>query len=484
MENNQLNNTNNHTEESNFDITLFLLDCLAQWKWFVLSIVVILGLSVFYVMRQVPTYRVESMILMIDKWSKTESDVLTKSLGITSGAENIYTEIEIMRSRSITKKVVKDLELYTSYSYKGQLRNTPLYNNTPSVVRPDSTTDIEQLKTAIKLVISKPNANNKYNIEVAYNIEEQEKKTSFIADALPYTLYLPTIGTFIIEPVTGYDTIERDLLVQINNPSTVASNISKKINLAQFEKNTHLISASYTTPLPQMGIDIINRMVYYYNEDGIAEKNRAANNTEAFINNRLIAIQQELSNVEEEVEKYRTQRGLTDLSSEAEMYLMKTGESDRERSKLDVQLSLIEYVESFLGDPQNTYAPIPILGINEGGLSNIINEYNKAIAEREKLLNTSSESNPVVKEFTQNILALKGNVLQGIAATRKSIELRKKDIARQDEENEQKIRKVLAMDYRAMGQRILGEFRAYIEKVNEENLKKATQKKPLKEKLI
>ncbi|MBQ2979896.1 MAG: polysaccharide biosynthesis tyrosine autokinase [Bacteroidaceae bacterium] len=442
MENNQLNNTNNHTEESNFDITLFLLDCLAQWKWFVLSIVVILGLSVFYVMRQVPTYRVESMILMIDKWSKTESDVLTKSLGITSGAENIYTEIEIMRSRSITKKVVKDLELYTSYSYKGQLRNTPLYNNTPIVVRPDSTTDIEQLKTAIKLVISKPNANNKYNIEVAYNIEEQEKKTSFIADTLPYTLYLPTIGTFIIEPVTGYDTIERDLLVQINNPSTVASNISKKINLAQFEKNTLLISASYTTPLPQMGIDIINRMVYYYNEDGIAEKNRAANNTEAFINNRLIAIQQELSNVEEEVEKYRTQRGLTDLSSEAEMYLMKTGESDRERSKLDVQLSLIEYVESFLGDPQNTYAPIPILGINEGGLSNIINEYNKAIAEREKLLNTSSESNPVVKEFTQNILALKGNVLQGIASTRKSIELRKKDIARQDEENEQKIRNV------------------------------------------
>lgn len=442
MENNQLNNTNNHTEESNFDITLFLLDCLAQWRWFVLSIVVILGLSVFYVMRQVPTYRVESMILMIDKWSKTESDVLTKSLGITSGAENIYTEIEIMRSRSITKKVVKDLELYTSYSYKGRLRNTPLYNNTPIVVRPDSTTDIEQLKTAINLAISKPNANNQYNIEVAYNIEDQEKKTSIVADALPYTLYLPTIGTFIIELVTGYDIIESDLLVQINNPSTIASNISKKINLAQFEKNTLLISASYTTPLPQMGIDIINRMVYYYNEDGIAEKNRAANNTEAFINNRLIAIQQELSNVEEEVEKYRTQRGLTDLSSEAEMYLMKTGESDRERSKLDVQLSLIEYVESFLGDPQNTYAPIPILGINEGGLSNIINEYNKAIAEREKLLNTSSESNPVVKEFTQNILALKGNVLQGIASTRKSIELRKKDIARQDEENEQKIRNV------------------------------------------
>ena len=153
-------------------------------------------------------------------------------------------------------------------------------------------------------------------------------------------------------------------------------------------------------------------------------------------------MQQELTTVEEEVERYRTQRGLTDLSSEAEMYLNKTNESDRERSKLDVQLSLIEYVEGFLSDNRNTYAPIPILGINDGGLSNLISKYNKAIAEREKLLNTSSESNPIVKEISQNILALKGNVLQGIASTRKSIELRKKDIARQDVENEQKIRSV------------------------------------------
>ena len=36
-----------------------------------------------------------------------------------------------------------------------------------------------------------------------------------------------------------------------------------------------------------------------------------------------------------------------------------------------------------------------------------------------------------------------------------------------------KIEKVLAMDYRALGRRILGEFKEYIDKVNEENLKKS-----------
>ena len=40
-----------------------------------------------------------------------------------------------------------------------------------------------------------------------------------------------------------------------------------------------------------------------------------------------------------------------------------------------------------------------------------------------------------------------------------------------------KIEKVLAMDYRALGRRILAEFKEYIEKVNEENLKLAVRQK-------
>ena len=39
-----------------------------------------------------------------------------------------------------------------------------------------------------------------------------------------------------------------------------------------------------------------------------------------------------------------------------------------------------------------------------------------------------------------------------------------------------KIEKVLAMDYRALGRRILAEFKEYIKKVNEQNLKHAVQK--------
>ena len=40
-----------------------------------------------------------------------------------------------------------------------------------------------------------------------------------------------------------------------------------------------------------------------------------------------------------------------------------------------------------------------------------------------------------------------------------------------------KIEKVLSMDYRALGRRILGEFREYIEKTNEEALQRAQSRR-------
>ena len=46
-----------------------------------------------------------------------------------------------------------------------------------------------------------------------------------------------------------------------------------------------------------------------------------------------------------------------------------------------------------------------------------------------------------------------------------------------EELRRQKIAKVLAMDYRALGRRILGEFKEYIEKINDEALRQASERK-------
>lgn len=188
MENNNINlqQGNEQEEENNgFDFTLFLLECLSHWKWFLLSLIVVLGLAVYYTLSSVPIYNVKALVLMVDKWSKSESDVLTQSLGITSGVDNIFNEIEVMRSRTIVKKVVDDLDLYASYSMKGKMRNQPLYNNTPFVVRPDSTTDIDQMQTSVKFDIEPVAADGTYHITANYTLRKRRRKLLFLRKNFP-----------------------------------------------------------------------------------------------------------------------------------------------------------------------------------------------------------------------------------------------------------------------------------------------------------
>lgn len=442
MENNSQNFIDNdkQIENSRFNLTLFLLDCLSHWKWFILSLIVVIGLSIFYVIRQVPQYNVNSMVLIIDKWSKSEGDVLTQSLGITSGAENILTEIEVMRSKTLLKKVAYDLDLYVSYEKKGRFRNTPLYRNTPITLRPDSTTDVNLLETTININISGANADNCHNLTANYTYEGQEKSITHDNVSFPDTLYMPGVGTYIAERNKAFESFSDEIIIAIKNPKETAKTIASNLTLTQHDKNTLLINVSYTTPIPEMGCDIINRIVHYYNQESIDEKNRSANNTEAFINNRLVAIQRELSEVEQNVEKYRSERGLTDISSEAQMYLQLTGESDKARSEIEIQRSHLKYVEEFLLNPNNTFASIPSLPINDPVLSGAINEYNKAITEREKLLTTQTEDNQPVIKITESIKVIKTNVLQSIDSYNKRLELEENDVARQEEEIRNKIR--------------------------------------------
>ena len=133
---------------------------------------------------------------------------------------------------------------------------------------------------------------------------------------------------------------------------------------------------------------------------------------------------------------------MIDISSEAKLYLEQTGFTDEKLAELELQKSLVDYVEKFLSIPQNEYMPIPVLGIDDKDLAKLIGEYNKSLQQRERLLHSSSESNPVIVELTRDIQTQRSLVLKGVESIRKGVEIKKRDLSRQDKIIEDKIKNV------------------------------------------
>ena len=67
--------------------------------------------------------------------------------------------------------------------------------------------------------------------------------------------------------------------------------------------------------------DVLNMLIAVYNEDAINDKNQVTVNTSNFINDRLIIIEEELGSVDADIETYKRENQLTDISSETGMYL-------------------------------------------------------------------------------------------------------------------------------------------------------------------
>ena len=86
----------------------------------------------------------------------------------------------------------------------------------------------------------------------------------------------------------------------------------------------------------------LNMLIAVYNEDAINDKNQVTVNTSNFINDRLIIIEEELGSVDADIETYKRENQLTDISSETGMYLQESSQYSKEGLGLENQVTFGE----------------------------------------------------------------------------------------------------------------------------------------------
>jgi tyrosine-protein kinase Etk/Wzc len=145
----------------------------------------------------------------------------------------------------------------------------------------------------------------------------------------------------------------------------------------------------------QRGIDFVNRLVAFYNQDANDEKNEVAQKTAEFIEERITIINNELGTTESELAAFKQRSGLTNLTSDAQMALQESSRYEQRRMENATQISLVQYLRNYMNDPMNEDEVIPAnVGLQDQNLTSVIDQYNTMLIERKRLLRTSSESNP------------------------------------------------------------------------------------------
>ena len=167
-----------------------------------------------------------------------------------------------------------------------------------------------------------------------------------------------------------------------------------------------------------------------YNINANNDKNEVAQRTAEFIDERKGIISKELGSTERDLENFKRSAGITDLTSEAQIALTGNAEYEKKRVENQTQINLVTDLQRYLQGTEYEVLPANV-GLQDAGVAGAIDRYNEMVAERNRLLRTSTESNPAIVNLNASIRAMRGNIQTTLDATLKGLEITRADLARE-----------------------------------------------------
>ncbi len=409
---------NQVSHEDSFDYTGLIFEYIAKWKWVVLSVFACLACAYFYIATIVPTYRVDASVYIEQDQSSNSLTTMdpTAALMNMNGMMMDETQLEILKSRTQVTKVVDSLGLCYNYSLKGTFRAIPLYENNPVAAKLDSIS-LNNLKSPIVISV-KPVGDNKFDIK-AKTVFEQVKEEKNLSDvSLPAKVEL-SCGTVELSQVSHIAPLEKTEQIVITSPTAAARSIMLAMKAEFADRASTIVNMSLRTPIPAKGADIISALIDFYNQQVMEDKNRAAIQTEAFILDRLIMINDELSDVERRLQEYRQAHNIADMAAQLQTSLATRNTAENEIVNLEAERQILKSMEQTVAK-SGTYDVLPPV-TSDLQLNSIIEAYNTKVQRLSSLLETSTEDNPLVKVRVDEVARDKTKILQAITTYRNSL---------------------------------------------------------------
>lgn len=432
----EMNNVTNPVEEEGFDIGKIISTFLSHWKLFVLCIILCLAGACTYLYFSVPQYRVTAKILLSDKDKgsfSSQADMLA-DFGYQMGNSNVENEIEVINSMSVARGAVLSSGVYVSYTKLG-LKSLPIYKKASPVNVSVSPEVLAAMVAPINIYFT---FEGEMPVKVRYEYVNEglginvETVDADIA-SFPYSLNTPA-GVVVVEdmrdPSGDGAPVQGELLVTVSQLEATARSYMSRLIVAPTSKNTSVAILAINTPVPAVGVDYLNAVIESYNNVTNDDKRQVARQTEEFINSRLALLRIELAEKEGHLARYKKENQLIDPKLDAPQVVQNKSAYVKQLEELDMMIKASKYLNDFVNNPANDMKVIPTtFGMTiDQSLTALINNYNREVVEREAVLLTAAEGNPLLISATARVRAMQDDLRAALKALDESLELQRQAI--------------------------------------------------------
>jgi len=419
-------------EETNFRDMLDRY--LRYWPLFLIAVLVALLVSLIYLRFTLPTYMAVSTIIIEDEEGKGPSSDASNfaDLGLLDGlrTSSIENELGLLRSKRLMTNSIKALNLNVRYLNTEGIPKEEIYKKSPFLIRV-----LRMDNTGLRVAMGDerneftivPMENDAVRIEFDNGADDIVKRLGDVIE-MGFADFVVELNDNL-EGEPELDTL-KEIRVQFLPVESVASSYRSRLEVELVDENSTLIQVSIADQVKQKAKDVLDQIVFEYNQEAIEDKNLIARNTAFFIDERLDIINSELDSVETGKAEFKEANQLTDIQAESSMIIQDVSEYKNKQQEVNTQLELTNAMISHVNSNDSNLLPTN-LGIDESGTTQFIDEYNSLVLERNRLLKSAESQNPLVVSLNEQIQQIRGNVKASLERRRSNLRIARDNLQRE-----------------------------------------------------
>lgn len=383
--------------EDTIDLKKYFFVILANWHWFVIS--VLLGLSIAWLTNRYtkPVYLVKTSLIVSESTrggNLTGYENMIPGMEIYRNQKLVLNEIEILKSYSLAKMTLDSMDFGITYMGVGRsgFKENVLYKTCPFVVIPDSSkTNVYNYNVYID-ILSK--THYEITIDDKYNLKERVAfGNKFSSAPFNFTIILKDSSHF--DPAYGFS----KYYFRFNHINSMVNEYKNRLSISvNDDKRGSVLYLSFTEYQPQKACDYLNKLSDVYIKRGLKEKNQTAINTVNFIDAQLRNIDTTLKAAEKNLQDFRLTNRIVDIGREGNVVYDRLVGYQNELAMIELKSQYLKYFEKYVKDnpelsrvivPENPdfYDPL---------ISQLIKELNELLAEKGELMFSVSPENSKV----------------------------------------------------------------------------------------
>lgn len=392
---------------------------LKRWYYVLLTLAVSITLCWLYLRYTKPLYLAAATVRVEEEKGPGGGLGMLETFGFGPFRDNIQSEIQFLRSRSIVSRALEEMDINCAYYLVGTLVTAEMYkDDTPFVVMYDTSANV----TYNQMFSLFYQGGNKYKIAYTrgQNPVESEHYFGEKVNIDGFEFHIIKRETPRYRLGTGIEYKWQAIRWK--------SLIGRAMGGLKVEQSGYLVpilKISHTDFVAKFATDFINTLIDVYAKEDISRKTQAAKQALDFIHAQVDTIKASVNSAEKVLQEFKQDKEFinVDLKVGFDMEAMKRNEELR-----TTQAVKLMEVKRLQDDIQNGASevtlPFSIDGQTDPILNSLIASYNGLIQERLAALASYTRTHPKVVELDSKLEELRGSILENIASIRTNTEAR------------------------------------------------------------